>query len=417
MKSIPKVKSFLILTCTLLATVFGFSQSRSLDFYITTGLNHSPLLNDYVNQFQSGSLDSLISLTAYKPQVNLTSQALIAPTGTNLGYDEAITNGGNYAATIGVKQSLFNSKIKSAQAENISLLKQTLLVNKTITQTDLKRSITLQYITAYADYCQMLFIHKTIEMLNNQQKVVKQLVESGIYQLTDLLNISVTIKAQEISGKQVYIQYKNDVSLLNMLSGIVDTTTVELIKPELELRARPDIQQSPIILQSKIDSLKNNNDKFLVDLTYRPKLEAFADAGFMAIKPVNIPHNFGASFGLNFTMPVYDGKQRQLQYKKIEINEKSRMIYRDYYSTQYWQQYQTLYEQLRLNDELVKEINLQLVDLKELIDLYKKVALENGLIRITDYLGAINTYTNTQNSLTIAEMTRLQLINQLNFLK
>ncbi len=411
------VKSFLILILTLFVTAFSYSQNRTLDYYISTGLKNSPLLNDYNNQLQSGSLDSLLALAAFKPQVNVASQAMYAPAGINIGYDEAITNGGNYAATIGVKQSLFNSRIKTAQSENINLLKQTLEVNKTITQTDLKRSITLQYITAYADYSQVQFIRKTVEMLNGQQKVIKQLVEAGIYQMTDLLNLSVSIKSQEITGKQVFIQYKNDVALLNLLSGIIDTTTVELEKPDLKLTPLPDIQKSPVMLQSKIDSLKNSNSKSLVDLNYRPKLEAFADAGFMAIKPINIPQNFGTSFGLNFSIPVYDGKQRQLEYKKIEINEKSRTLYRDYYSTQYWQQYQQLYEQLRLNDDLIRDINLQLTQQKELIDLYKKVALENAMIRITDYLAAINNYTNTQNSLTIAEMTRLQLINQLNFLK
>ncbi|MEI8046475.1 MAG: TolC family protein [Bacteroidota bacterium] len=411
------VKSFLILILILFVTANSYSQKRTLDFYISTGLKNSPLLNDYNNQLQSVRLDSLLAITAFKPQVNVVSQAMYAPAGTNIGYNEAITNGGNYAATIGVKQSLFNNKIKTAQSENISLLKQTLEVNKTITQTDLKRSITLQYITAYADYSQVQFIRKTVEMLNGQQKIIKQLVEAGIYQMTDLLNLSVTIKSQEITGKQVFIQYKNDVALLNLLSGIVDTTTVELEKPDLKLTALPDIQKSPVMLQSKIDSLKNSNSKSLVDLNYRPRLEAFADAGFMAIKPINIPQNFGTSFGLNFSIPLYDGKQRQLEYKKIEINEKSRTLYRDYYSTQYWQQYQTLYEQLRLNDDLIRDINLQLIQQKELIDLYKKVALENAMIRITDYLAAINNYTNTQNSLTIAEMTRLQLINQLNFLK
>lgn len=417
MKSCAMFKPFLLLILSLFITAGAFTQTRTLDYYILTGLNNSPLLNDYNNQLMSGSLDSLLALTAFKAQVNITSQAMYAPAGSNIGYDEAITNGGNYAATIGIKQSLFNSKIKSAQSENINLLKQTIEVNKTITQTDLKRSITLQYITAYADYSQMQFIRKTVEILEGQQRIMKELVESGIYQMTDLMNLSVTIKSQEIAVKQIFIQYKNDVALLNMLSGIVDTTTAELEKPDLKLRALPDLQQSPVMLQSKIDSLKNSNYKNLVDLNYRPKLEAFADAGFMAIKPINIPRNLGASFGLNFSMPIYDGKQRQLEYKKIEIHENSRTLYRDYYSTQYWQQYQQLHEQLRLNDDLIRDINLQLIQQKELIDLYKKAALENGLIRISDYLAAINNYTYTQNSLTITEMTRLQLINQLNFLK
>lgn len=411
------VKSFLILFFAVLFAENSFSQNRTLEYYLAAGSNNSPLLKDYENQLHSGSIDSLLALCHYKPQINVSSQILYAPTANNFGYDEAITNGGNYAATIGVKQSLFNSKIKSAQAENINLLKQTLEINKKITLTDLKKSITLQYITAYADYSQMQFTRNTIDILNGQQKIIKQLVEAGIYQMTDLMNLSVTITAQQIACKQVFIQYKNDIALINLLSGIVDTTTVELVKPDLKLTALPDLQQSPVILQSKIDSLKNSNSKSLVNLNYRPKLEAFADAGFMAIKPVNIPQNFGTSFGLNFSLPIYDGNQRALEFKKIEINEKSRMLYRDYYSTQYWQQYRQLSEQLRLTDDLIRDINLQLKQQKELINLYKTVALENSMIRMTDYLSAINNYTNTQNSLTFAEMTRLQLINQLNFLR
>lgn len=73
-------------------------------------------------------------------------------------------------------------------------------------------------------------------------------------------------------------------------------------------------------------------------------------------------------------------------------------------------------QQVQLTDELIRDINQQLSQQKQLIDLYK-VEIEKGLVRFTDFLAAINNYANTQNSLTIAEMNRLQLINQLNFLK
>jgi outer membrane protein TolC len=417
MRPKPMVKTFFVLMLALCITANGYSQRRTLDYYISEALKSSPLLNDYENQFRAGSMDSLLSLAGFKPQVSVASQLMAAPYGNKLGYAEAITNGGNYTGVIGVTQSLLNSKVKAVQLENINLLKQSLGVNKTITQLDIKRSITLQYITAFADFDQMQFSRKMIDLLKEQQQAIKYLVETGVYQLTDMMNLSVTVTAQEINCKQVYIQFKNDIALLNLLSGIVDTSTVELVKPTLELTNQFNIQQSPVMLQFTIDSLKNTNSKSMVDLNYRPKLEAFADAGFMAVKPVDIPQNFGASFGLNFSMPIYDGKQRELAYKKIEIAEKSRLLYRDFYTTQFRQQYQQLYEQLLLVNDLIKDIGHQLSQQKELIDLYKKVALENGLVRFTDYLTAINNYVSIQNNLTITEMSRMQLINQLNFLK
>jgi outer membrane protein TolC len=409
-------KSSFILFLVVFIAFKGYSQSRALDYYLSSGLSNSPFLRDFDNQLRLGSIDSLIALCAFKPQVDLSSQALVAPVGNNLGYDEAITNGGNYAAVVGVKQSLFNNKVKTAQFQNISLLKQSLGINKIITQSDLKKGITLQYITAYADYNQMQFNRKLMELLTDQQKAVKLLVAAGIYQETDLMNLAIAGKAQGIGYRQAFNQYKNDIALLNLISGLVDTTTVELAAPDLELNDHYDIRQSPVMMQSGIDSLKNSNARQLINLNYRPRLEAFADAGFMAVKPLNIPHNFGTTFGLNLSVPVYDGKQRVQEYNKIEIAEKSRTLYRDFYTTQYWQQHLQLTEQLRLNDTLIRDIGLQLSQQLELLDLYK-LEMENGLLRFTDYLSAISNYSTTQNSLTIAQMNRLQLINQLNFLK
>jgi len=196
----------------------------------------------------------------------------------------------------------------------------------------------------------------------------------------------------------------------------VDTSMVNLEKPALELTNHFDILQSPAMLQSGIDSLKNSNAKSLVDLNYKPKLEAFADAGFMAIKPLNVPHNFGTSFGLNLSIPIYDGQLRIQEYNKIEIAEKSRTLFRDFYTSQYWQQCRQLKEQLKLTGELIAEINAQLSQQNELIGMYK-AEIEKGLVRFTDFLLVINNYITTQNSLAVAEMNRMQLINQLNYLK
>ena len=410
------IKSFLILILSVFFISEAFPQSRTLDYYLSEALNKSPLLKDYENQLRTGSIDSLMTLCAFKPRVDITSQVLIAPVGHNVGYDEAITNGGNYAAVIGVKQPLFNDKIKTARLENINLVKQTIGVNKRLTQADLTKSITLQYISAYADYELLQYCSSTIKMLYEQQAAVKFMVESGIYLQTDLMNLGIAKESQEIFYKQQYIQYKNDVALLNLLSGIVDTAVVQLEKPELKLKDNFDIRQSPVVLQFTLDSLKNCNAKSMVDLDYRPKFEAFADAGLMAIKPLNIPFNFGTSFGLNLVVPVYDGKLRIQEYQKIEIAENSRKNYRDFYVTQYRQQYLQLSEQLHLTDELIRDISHQISQQNELISLYR-AELEKGLARFTDFLSAINSVTNTRNALIAAEMNRMQLINQLNFLK
>lgn len=391
-------------------------NAQSLDSYLKKGLENSPLLKDYSNQILSGKLDSLLIQATYKPQIHQVSQAMYAPASKNIGYDDAITNGGNYSALINLVQPLFNKKIKDNQFRDISLSNKTIEVNSRITETELKQGITSQFLTAYSDYSLIQFNKSTLNLLKDEQALLKSLADQGIYAQTDLMNLSLSVTAQKIAIRQAFIQYKNSLAVLNFICGINDTSTIILNKPELTIRNSFNINNSPAMMKFKIDSLKNVNSKLLIDLNYRPKLSAFADAGFMAIRPENIPYNFGTSFGINFTMPIYDGKQRKLQYDKTSLAENSRLDYKAFYSTQYQQQINQLTNQLKLTDELISGIRSQLTEQEKLIALYK-IEIEKGLVRFLDFLNTVNNYTQTKNSLTVSEMNRLQIINQMNYLK
>jgi len=400
----------------LVAFVFGKIQAQSLDIYINSALKNSPLLYDYNNQMLAGRLDSLLILAAFKPQVNQVSQVLYPPAVSGWGYDESITNGGNYSAVVNVTQSLFNKKHINGQLQSIDLLNQTLKINARITVIDLKKSITAQYLTAYTDFMQYQFNQSVLARLTDEQRTVKVLVDKGVYLMTDYLNLQVLTTAQKIAISQSFIQLKNDLAVLNFICGVTDQQEINLIKPEIIVQNDPGYESSPMFAQFRIDSLKNTNNKQIIDLNYRPRLSAFADAGFNSIAPENIPHNFGGSFGVNFSIPIYDGKQRKLQYDKINLAENTRIYYKKYYSSQYKLQFEQLTNQLKLTENLIGEISNQLSEQEKLIDLYQ-IELEKGLVRFLDYLTVLNNYTATKNTFLVTEMNRLQIINQLNYLK
>lgn len=401
----------------VLFLVSGFIvNAQSVDYYIQKGLENSPLLKDFNNQLLSGKLDSLLIQANYQPQVNLVSQAMYAPVSNNFGYDQAITNGANYSALMNVVQPLFNKRIINNQIQNIALSNHSIQLDVKISETELTQGITSQYLTAYADYTLIEFNQNTLNLLKDEQVLMKTLADHGIYPQTDLMNLSISVTAQKTTIRQAIIQYKNSLAVLNFICGINDTSTVMLIKPNLIIHNSFNINNSPVMMKFKVDSLRNVNSKLLIDLNYRPKLSAFADAGFMAVLPQNIPHNFGTSFGLNFSMPVYDGKQRKIQYDKSSLAESSRLDYKAFYSSQYKQQINQLTEQLELTEELITGIRGQLLEQEKLIALYK-IEIEKGLVRFLDFLTIVNNYTQTKNNLTVSEMNRLQIINQMNYLK
>lgn len=399
--------------------ILSFSNivnAHPLDFYITTALNNSPLLKDYKNQMLSAGLDSLLVKASNKPQISQATQIMYPFTGKNFGYDEAITNGGNYSALVSILQPLLNRKMIKGEIEGISLQSEALRINTKISEIDLKKGITAQYLTAYSNFNQLQSNKSVLKLLLDEQSVLKILVEKGIYLVTDYMNLSVSARAQEIAIKQSFIQFKNDLNLLNYLCGVTDTSTVTLEDPGITLNNYYDLDNSPVMAQFRIDSLMNINRRLQTDFNYLPKFQAFADVGFASVMPKNIPYNFGSSIGLNLTMVISDGKQRRLQYDKISFAERTRLDYQKFYSEQYRQQYNQYTEQLKLSDELINDLKNQLAEQEKLIGLYK-LEIEKGLVRFMDFMTIVNNYAVTKNNYTQAEISHLQIINQMNYLK
>jgi len=110
MKMICSCKRYLFLLSFFFIELISLSQTRRLDYFINEGLQNSPLLNDLQNQINSTLIDSLIVRAQRKPQIEGQAQLLYSPYNDHFGYDEVITDGGNYQITGYVSQNIFNSK-------------------------------------------------------------------------------------------------------------------------------------------------------------------------------------------------------------------------------------------------------------------------------------------------------------------
>ena len=394
--------------------LISFSQQRGLDFFISQSITNSPLIRDLQNQAGSNRLDSLLILAEQRPQVSLTSNNMVAPVVNGFGYDKAITNGANVTELLAVNKSLLNGKANKIQFTNLGLLSASLKNNIAVTEQDIKKSVIGQYIITYGDLLQVSFSRELQQTLLKQESILKKLTEKNVYRQVDYLSFYVTLKQNEFKLKQQLIQYKNDYSLLNYIAGISDTSQPAIDEPLISINILPGINESIFFKKYEIDSLKLVINKSLVDIGYRPKLNAFADAGYnssLAYKPYK---NFGASFGLNLIVPLYDGRQKRLQYNKIAIQENTRLANKKFFTDQYYQQLSQLYQQLKATDELTVDINLQLKYIQALITANEKL-LQTGDVRIYDYILSLNNFLNAKNLINENTINRLQIINQINY--
>ena len=404
---------FSLFFCILICSV-SLAQSQTLDHYLDIAKSNSPLLKDLHNQVASNQQDSLRLRAGYKPQVNFNSAGLYAPTINGYGYASAITNEHTLNGLVGINQSIVSKKNLDAQLQTITLQSQSIGNASKISEQDLKKAITAQYITAYGSLQQYKFNQDVIDLLSKEEKLLKELTRSNVYHQSDYLTFLVTLKQQQLLMLQSRLQYKNDYTTLNYLAGIADTSMIELQEPVIQQAVRPEIDNSIFFRQYKIDSLKLINSRQLIDFNYKPKANLLADGGYNSDFMGQAYKNFGVSAGFTFTMPIYDGGQRKMQYKKLSLAEETRENYKAFFDTQYHQQIAQLKQQIGENDNLLHQIDEQLKYSESLIKVDNQL-LQTGDLRIADLILAVNNYLTVKNLRTTTTITKLQLINQLNY--
>jgi outer membrane protein TolC len=408
------MKRVIILLLCQVAVLYSWAQGDNLDYFVNSAIANSPLLKDYHNQVISFSLDSQIIRAALKPQVNGISNNNYAPIVKGYGYDEVISNGQQISALIQVSKSFLSSKTIASQIANLQLQSQAIANTIRISERDVIKAITDQYITTYGEQLQLDFNNDINNLLRKEDSLLKILTQNNVYRQSDYLSFIVTVQQQLLATSQLQVQYSFDYAALNYLAGIVDTAITRLKDPQLSSKTFGDFTNSVFYRQFVLDSLRLVNERMLIELNYRPKINAFADAGYNSSLTFQPYKNFGASVGINLTIPIYDGRQKKLQFSKIDIQEKTRKIKRDFFIQQRNQQLLQLIQQLNATDRLIDQINKQIKYTETLITVNEKL-LTTGDIRLTDFILSLNNYFNAKNLVTQNYLSRLKVINLLNY--
>jgi Outer membrane efflux protein len=404
---------FLFFIVTLMTTPIA-AQQKNLFYYINGATLNSPLLKDYNNQGRANMIDSSRIKASYKLQVTGNSINTYYPTINGWGYDNVITNGANVSELITVSQKLVSRQNLDNQYGAIRLLNEGLHTSGKISEQELKKTVTGEYITTFGIWQQFSFNNEMLGLLKKEEPVLKQLAQSGVYRETDYLTFLVTLKQQEIQVTQIRQQYQNEFATLNYVSGIVDTSFSELERPSLDSSMVPPLEQTVFYHQFEVDSLKLRNNDEQIDFAYKPKVSVYADGGYISSLMYQPYKNFGASFGVNIVVPIYDGHQKKMQHDKIAIAEQTRAQYRDFFKMQYHQQIAQLLQQLQTAQQLIEQSTSELKYAQGLIDANRRL-LEKGDARIADYIIAIGNFITAKNVITQNTINKMQIFNQLSY--
>ncbi len=390
------------------------AQQKNLEYYVGQGLQNSPLLKDYDGQMLLNRMDSMRIRASFGPQVQAVSNNSYAPVFNGWGYNEAITNGANISAVISVSQEIVSSKNRKNQFEVLQWQNQSLTNSKKISEQDLKKTITEQYIIVYGLWQLYTSNNDILNLLKKEDLIFRKLTERSLYKQTEYLTFLTALQQQELLVLQTKIQIQNNFSILNYFCGIRDPSVVPIDEPQLTIADLPILENSLFYQQFVIDSLKMVTNDKQIDFLYQPKASVFADAGYISSLVFQPAKNVGTSIGLSLSVPIYDGHQRKIQHNKIAMAEQTRKNYRDFFSNQYQQQIQQLLDQLKGNQQVAELAAKQIKVAQTLVDANHKL-IETGDAPVAESILAINNLISAKSMIVQNTIEKYRIINQINY--
>lgn len=424
------MKKYFLLFCTFLSVVKTTYAQTDLNYYINSAKKNSPLILDNQNQSKANQLEAQRLKAFYtKPQIGITANYLFSPiinldnntakfeansSGANkyVGYDIAASNGGTYQALLNVTQPLFNSERYKTYADQLNVTTQINQNNVKLTEHDIEKVITDQYILCLQDNKQADYAEAMMKLLEEQKIVIQKLVESSIYKQSDLTLFN--IEYQNFMGQTATFKanYRRDLMDLNVLCGIDDTTLIKLNTIDLPING--NVTASLFAEKYRLDSLNLISAQKSFELKYKPQLNAFANTGLNAVYAPTIPNRFGLSGGISFTYNLFDGGQKNISRNKTDLLLKSVSSYRENFNRQNSVRKTKILNELQSYTNRISIAESQLKEYQSLLNSYKK-EIVSGQLSVINYITTLKNMAILQRDYSLLFSQKQSLINAYNY--
>jgi outer membrane protein TolC len=392
-----KILPIIFVFCTL---TYG---QYNLEYFINQAQNNSPAVKDYTNLYLINNLQKRLDEaqnSAY--QVSLVGGYLFVPYFNNnglfvtanpgpqaIGYDAGITNGGLYAAQINVEKNIFNGPLFNALNDQ-RLIHGKSYENKSNQE---KHNIQKQVTDLYLNALQYLLLYKVSDdiksNLNNQLKISGDLMSEGFFKTQDYLLLKIALKTQQIDLEETWQNYKSSLSQLYSLCGIKDTPTVIIDSVSLNLPGL--VSGSSFLVQYYLDSLDVENQQKIFEIKYYPQVNLFFNAGLNAADVNDIQRKFGLSAGINFSLPILDGNQKNITRQQSYLSEQSLLQYKDYLAGNIAAKRIDSGNRIKSLEKNLADLTSQINDYKKLLDISEK-QLHLGYLSMIEYLNLLKDY-------------------------
>lgn len=416
---------YIIFVSVLFTTINLFAQ-RSLDYYLNEAYQNNPAINEQQNFIRINSLQRDLDYAQTSGfQMYLSANYLFVPYFNNssgiitsnpdqnaIGYDIGLTNGGLYSAQFNIVKNIFNGALSDALTKQRLIAENSANNNIELLKRDLRKQVTEQYLQTFLSYQLYKMSDELISYLNDQLKILGELVESGMAKQSEYLLLSVEIENQKIAANDYFSQFRSNLSDLNTLCGFKDSRVVELEPIALELQNEK--LSSELLKKFELDSLAIENQQQIFETKYQPQISLFFNTGLNAVELNNIKRKFGLSAGVNFSLPIFDGSQRSITQQQTKVSIES--------INNYKYNFQIVLDNQRNNSlKKIESLKTNLNNLTKQIESYNTIIkisereLQQGQLSMIEYLTILKNFSDFKKNKITAETNYQLEINNFNY--
>ncbi len=408
------VRLYLFFSILTLSVVSVYSQSNLEDF-IDSAFARDPVLFENRNNILITENDEKLFRAGLKSQVGFTTDLAWDPVLHGYGYDEIITNGQVISTLVNFDREILFKGQMDIHEQSYSIRKSQAGNQLQISRAELRKEVTSRYLTAWGDFMQWQYNSAILGSLQREDSLLLRLTKANVYRQTDYYTFLASLKSQQITVNAALLQYRRSLMDLRYLSGIADTAFIRLSNPDIARTDIPSKLTSIYFQQFVIDSMRLQSLLDLIDLEYQPKMSVHADAGYLSSLMMDPYKNFGVGVGLKFSIPIYDGRQKEIKYENVNLRQENNRQRQTYFARQYDLKLAALKQEISDLQKQAVDIDNQVRFYQELMDAEENL-ISSGQLDISQYFLLIRNFIDLSNESAKNKVKRMMVINEINYL-
>lgn len=402
-----------------------FAQ-RNLEFYLNTAYQNNPAINEQQNLIRFNNLQRELDyaqnsgfnmyLSAnylFVPYFNNSGGIITTnPDANAIGYDIGLTNGGLYSVQFNIVKNIFNGALNDALSKQRMISENKSKNEIELLKRELHKQVTDQYLQTYLSYQLYKMTNELTFYLNDQLKILGELVENGMAKQSEYLLLSVEIENQKIAANDYLSQFKSNLYALNSLCGIKDSSVIELDSVSLELKNTRTY--SELFKKFELDSLALEIQQQIFETKYQPQVSLFFNTGLNAVELNNIQRKFGLSAGVNFSLPIFDGNQRSITRQQTIVSIETINNYKTNFAIFLDNQKNSALKRIENLKNNLNNLSRQIESYNTIIKIAER-ELRQGQLSMIEYLTILKNFTDLKKNKITTEINYQLEINNYNY--